>query len=245
MTTRTGAMGSTLWAVLTCPSLHKVERTVHADRRCTAGKRWVFRPNIPPFTADKLDPAYLMQVQLQQHAAGATKGYLVSWARTGLAVFEVPYDYEFVVSLARVLSLVIPAYIEPEERPALPQRWADLTAEMQEQVVELYTAHGSVVASCTQISIPGVLYCLLQSCHRNVHKRDVACWAAPHRSRCLQITNTRCTQCNIRCGCLVGARSTPRLPPLTTFQQRYQASLRVCVLLLSRHCGIVFHVHPP
>ena len=95
-----------------------------------------------------------MQVQLQLHATGADKGYLVSWARTGLAIFEVPYKHDFVVAFADVLRVVIPAFIEPQERPPLPQRWTDLSADMQERLTVLYTSLGGLMASCTQKALP-------------------------------------------------------------------------------------------
>lgn len=118
--------------------------------------QWTYHPSIAPFLADKLDPAYLTQLQAQMHATGAEKGYLASWARTGLRIFEMPYSYGFMAAAAEVLSIVIPAYIAPDEAPALPQRFLDLSTEAQAAVTNLYVQLGAVVSSCKPVPMPGM-----------------------------------------------------------------------------------------
>ena len=124
---------------------------------CCAGKRWVYLPNVLPYHIGNLDPAHLMQIQVQLHATGAEYGLLVSWSRARLAVFKVPYCHEFMVALARQMAVVVRKYIEPEAAPPLPQRFADLSPELQKLMTATYEKLGTVIASITQEPLGALL----------------------------------------------------------------------------------------
>ena len=115
-------------------------------------------PDVLPVSLDKVDPAYLAQMQLQLHATGADIGYLVSWARKQLSVIKVPYSFDFVQAAARVLVHVVTDFVTPETLPRIPHDATGLSSEHQNAVKALVTALSAVKQGCTTFQLPqGVL----------------------------------------------------------------------------------------
>ena len=120
-----------------------------------AGSQWTYVPSVGPFREGHLDPAYVMQLQFQVHATGADRGFLVSWSRQGLSIFEVPYSHALVAAAAKVLQTVISLYLDPSDIPTLPTSFAALPDEAQTAVVALYKELGPVMGSCKRLELPG------------------------------------------------------------------------------------------
>ena len=115
---------------------------------------WQYLPNSSPMAKDKIDPAYLVQMQFQMHATGAETAYLVSWARTGVAAYSVPYSYDFVIKAAGVLELVYNSYVAPDDRPPLPTALNTMGDSFIDAWVPMYDALRTVVSTVQTVPQP-------------------------------------------------------------------------------------------
>lgn len=86
--------------------------TCHSEHVVFSGD-WMYRPTSKPHL--RLEPAFMVQMQLQMHATGAKVAYLVSWARMGLGLFKVEYNGNFVIAAAKVLQLVMNRFVLKDE----------------------------------------------------------------------------------------------------------------------------------
>jgi hypothetical protein len=86
----------------------------HVASSC-ADEKWVFDSDMRCCTANKLDPAYMVQVQLQMHVTGARTAFLGQWTlRNGTAVFQLDYSEETMRRASKVLKLVFDEYVAHE-----------------------------------------------------------------------------------------------------------------------------------
>jgi hypothetical protein len=133
----------------------------HVASSC-ADEKWVFDPDMRCCTANKLDPAYMVQVQLQMHVTGAKKAFLGQWTlRNGTAVFQLDYSREFMRRASKVLKLVFDKYVAPsydcDSQYGLPER------DIMKQPYHLRTAWenmmhslADVVQNIKQLTVEGV-----------------------------------------------------------------------------------------
>jgi hypothetical protein len=110
-----------------------------------AGDKWYYNPSSAPTV--RVDPAHVLQVQLQMQATGARVGWIVSFARQGIRIFEAKFDEKLVRSVARVLKSVLQGYIDPEACPAFPRSITNFDAGLQKRWVKMQQRLSTAVSA--------------------------------------------------------------------------------------------------
>ena len=131
---------------------------------------YMYLPNSSPIQPSKVDPAYLVQVQFQMHATGASMAFIASWARTGVSVHRIQYSFAFVEKAAAVAAAVITHYVLPDERPALPKSLASMDDQLKQSWIEMYDALRDVAKQAEWIPQP-------PGAHTQHRLRNTACSA--------------------------------------------------------------------
>jgi hypothetical protein len=113
------------------------------------------------------DPAHVVQVLLQQHAAQVHEGILVYWATGGLRAFLVEYSREFMAAIAAVMEEVCERFIDGHEGDqSLPSRYRELPPELQAKWDMLWAAMKRVMQRVRELPLSGAPCCAsLRACH--------------------------------------------------------------------------------
>lgn len=107
-----------------------------------------------------MDPAHILQVQMQMHATGAEKAYIAYWSRTGLSLFCVAYSADFMLAAVHVLQIVLQQFVYGDLDMAgdvLQLCSMHELHDLRDKWVAMYNHLAAALHATKPLEIPGML----------------------------------------------------------------------------------------